>query len=470
MAKTDKKYLAEGEFITFKNSQGASARGDLLKISQNHIVFETYNPYSIVQLSEVLENVTVCRFSETLYVGKAVVSNLINTGLFLIVSATLVDPWLETLKSSQLFNVEGEAQKFVSQWNELSSNVLPSYQLSVNNMRSFMSDMSRWVRQFDAIPGDKKLEKFGDNELIERVSDPLLSRLAELLMQFEIEAKKIEPLQFDICKRFAQQELHPLMMQSPFAHRTFTKPLGYAGDYEMVNMMLRNPYEGETTYAKLFNLFLLRAGPAEAHRNRIDILLGKIKEVAMKTKAEGRRTQIFNFACGPAAEVERFIATEEIAENCDFILLDFSKETLEYTYKLLDQTRRKAGREKTGLKIIHKSVNEVLRNAIGLRDSESEELKNFDLVYCAGLFDYLSDRICSKLLNLFFSQLRPNGEMLATNVHSNNPVKALMEHLLEWYLIYRDEQNFAALIKAEQKIYTDKTGFNIFLEATKPNS
>lgn len=468
--RNEKKYLVEGEFIRFKNSQGLVARGDLLKISQNHIVFETYNPYSIVQLSEVLENVAVCRFNETVYVGKAVVSNLINTGLFLIVSATLVDPWLENLKSNQLLDVKNEARKFTEEWNELSRNVLSEYQLSVNKMRSFMTDMSRWVRQFDTLNSKHRSEKFDEHELIQKVSEPLLSNLAELLFCFEDEAKKIEPAQVDICKRFARQELHPLMMQSPFAHRTFTKPLGYAGDYEMVNMMLRNPYEGETSYAKLCNSFLLKAGPAEAHRNRIDILLSKIKEIAQRTAAEGRRAQIFNFACGPAAEVEKFIIQEEISENCDFILLDFSKETIDYTAQILENAKKKAGRKNVQIRFIHKSVNEVLRNSIGLRDSESEELKDFDLVYCAGLFDYLSDRICSKMLNLFFSQLRLGGEMLATNVHTDNPVKALMEHLLDWYLIYRDEKNFSSLIKTEQKIYTDKTGFNIFLEARKPSS
>jgi extracellular factor (EF) 3-hydroxypalmitic acid methyl ester biosynthesis protein len=457
------------DFITFKNSQGATARGTLLKISQNQIVFETYNPYSIVQLSEVLNNVTICRFNETAYVGKAVVSNLINTGLLLIVSATLVDPWVESLKSSQLPNVKEEALKFVIEWGQLNKNVLPEYQLSVNKMRSFLTDMNRWVRQFDVI--NKKLENHSDEDLINKVSESLLPSLAELLYKFEDATKKIEQSQLNICKRFAQQELHPLMMQSPFAHRTFSKPLGYAGDYEMVNMMLRNPYEGETAYAKLLNLFLLQAGPAEAHRNRIDILIEKIKETAVRAKKENRRAQIFNFACGPAAEIQKFIELEEISENCDFILLDFSKETLDYTYELLEKIKKENNRENVGIKLIHKSVHEVLRKSIGLRDSESEDLKNFDLVYCAGLFDYLSDRICAKLLNLFLSQLNEDGEILATNVHSNNPVKALMEHLLDWYLIYRDEKDFSELIEAKnKKIYTDKTGFNIFLEAQKLQS
>lgn len=463
-----KNIVENGEFITFKNSQGISARGTLLKVSQNQIVFETYNPYSIVQLSEVLNNVAICRFDETIYVGKAIVTNLINTGLLLIVSVTLVEQWSEKLKPNQLLNIENEAGNFISEWNKLSGNVLADYQLAVNKIRSFLTDISRWVRQFDAIEiGKNSIEKLSD-ELITKISKPILSNLMGLFLKFESEAKKIDLSQLDICKRFSRQELHPLMMQSPFAYRTFSKPLGYAGDYEMVNMMFRNPHEGETTYAKLLNSFLLGPGPAEAHRNRIDILLKKIKEVAQRAAKEGRKAQIFNFACGPAIELQRFIELEEISNNCHFTLLDFSKETLDYTSEALERAKQISGHKEVEIVTIHKSVNDVLRHAVGLRDKGSEEDNNFDLVYCAGLFDYLSDRVCAKLLNLFFSQLRPDGELLATNVHSDNPVKALMEHLLDWYLIYRDEQGFLELLDADiKRVYVDKTGFNVFLEANK---
>ncbi len=68
----------------------------------------------------------------------------------------------------------------------------------------------------------------------------------------------------------------------------------------------------------------------------------------------------------------------------------------------------------------------------------------FDLVYCAGLFDYLSDKVCSRLLQYFAARTNPGGTVLVTNVHSSNPQKISMEHLLEWHLIYRDEAQLKA--------------------------
>ena len=58
-------------------------------------------------------------------------------------------------------------------------------------------------------------------------------------------------------------------MASPFMHRIFAKPLGYAGDYEMVNMILRDPCEGSSLFAKLLNVFILSQVPAVADRKSV---------------------------------------------------------------------------------------------------------------------------------------------------------------------------------------------------------
>ena len=57
------------------------------------------------------------------------------------------------------------------------------------------------------------------------------------------------------------------------------------------------------------------------------------------------------------------------------------------------------------------------------------------------------------------------GKLLVTNVHSDNPGKHGMEHLLEWHLIYRNEAGLQALLppqSRERKIYVDATGVTVF--------
>ncbi len=104
-----------------------------------------------------------------------------------------------------------------------------------------------------------------------------------------------------------RRQLHPLLLSSPFANRAFNKPLGYAGDYQMVDMMIRPPFEGATLFAKIINVWLWGQSPAQAHRNRVDYLERKLFEGnGARRKPPGRAAQVLNLGCGPAEEVQRF--------------------------------------------------------------------------------------------------------------------------------------------------------------------
>ena len=60
--------------------------------------------------------------------------------------------------------------------------------------------------------------------------------------------------------------------------------------------------------------------------------------------------------------------------------------------------------------------------------------------------------------------------MVATNVHRNNPIRAIMEHLAEVHLVLRNEQDMLALAPSigRQSVKTEKAGVNVFLEIRKP--
>ena len=119
--------------VAFRNSQALQASGTLVHLTRNMVVFEVYNPYSIVQLSEVLSEFRVMRGMRAVYSGRAVVSNLVSTGLMLIVSATLVDPWLDLVGVPPGPELIQEVAEFVTDW-EASHKLKPDYQLSVTTI------------------------------------------------------------------------------------------------------------------------------------------------------------------------------------------------------------------------------------------------------------------------------------------------------------------------------------------------
>lgn len=453
--------------VVFQNSQGIGARGSLLHITRSLAVFEVYNPYSVVQLSEVLHDLQILRGDRIVYRGRAVVSNLVSTGLMLIVSATLVDPWQDLVGAEPGKGVQEEVEAFVRDW-EVGRRIRASYQLTVGWINSFLAELSRWLDHMEASRGAADSPKI-QREFTLEVEAALKEKLTGLFTRFESEASQVEPDEVVSHKAYARRQLHPLMLVAPFIHRTFTKPLGYAGDFEMVNMILRDPLEGPSTYARILNALILRSDGAQAHRNRIDRLVAYLSRERARVSMEGREFVVVNVGCGPAAEVERFVRTGE--SSGEFHLVDFNRETLEYTRRRLEDA---AAATPSAARIVyhHKSVNELLKEAVRHTASDPGGAGPFppaDLLYCAGLFDYLSDRVCRRLMQLFHAWLKPEGLLVVTNVHPRNGVRYFLQHVLEWNLIYRTEDQMEDLGKefSRHSVDTDETGVNVFLEVRK---
>jgi extracellular factor (EF) 3-hydroxypalmitic acid methyl ester biosynthesis protein len=206
---------------------------------------------------------------------------------------------------------------------------------------------------------------------------------------------------------------------------------------------------------------------AEAHRNRIDILVDWLEQLANKARELGRPLRILNVGCGPAVEIQRFLQRYADPELLSFELVDFSEETLDYTRnKLMNASIARA--RPVSIVTTQDSVHNLLKKRTG---GASGYPREFDAVYCAGLFDYLSDKVCKRLMEHFAARTLPGGTLLVTNVHSNNPGKYGMEHLLDWHLIYRDEAGLDALLPAmaqQRRLYVDATGVNLFAEVQVP--
>ncbi|WP_416049659.1 class I SAM-dependent methyltransferase [Cupriavidus basilensis] len=450
--------------VSFRNSQGEQVRGTIINLQRKALVMEIYNPYSIVQVSEVLSELSVRMGSKNAYLGKAVVMSLVNTGLTAVVSLTLIDEWRELSDlPNEPKSVGREAELFINDW-DARFNIRRDYQIVVNEMRAFLSEVSRWVEQVDLTENLPKTDGRLREDVFYELATPIMLKVKTYLDRLEGEAEQVDAEIAPVHRTYAQSALHPLLLRAPFVYRTFTKPLGYAGDYEMVNQILNDPQQGPTTYFQIVNTAFLKAAVATAHRNRIDLLVDFLSRQADAARAAGRPFRILNVGCGPAFEIQRFVREYPQPELLSFQLVDFSEETLAYTKSSIEGSAASAG-HKVSVEMVHQSVHELLKRKIAPDDAG---LREFDAVYCAGLFDYLSDKVCSRLLSYFAARTRPGGQLLVTNVHSDNPEKFGMEHLLEWYLIYRDEARMSMLLpeqSRDHKLYVDQTGVNVFAEA-----
>jgi extracellular factor (EF) 3-hydroxypalmitic acid methyl ester biosynthesis protein len=460
--------------IVCRNSQGMEVRATPLRMTRHLVVFEVYNPYSILQLSEVLNEFQIIVNERLIYSGRAVVSNLVNTGILIVCEATLDEAWLDI----DLFSPINQRDRLLSEVSEFLKEqqkvniVKPDFKVVVADMQTMLNDLRRWMEQVElgvrSQPSANRNEL--EREIIRELQNPILPSLIPLFERFEETCSAIEDDLRPAHGTYVKRQLHPVVLCAPFFYRTFRKPLGYAGDYEMVNMMLRDPLEGGSMFAKMLNLFFLNTPPVVAHRNRITYLIEKIKGEIQRVAAEGRPCRVFNLGCGPAKEIQDLLAESDLSNQAKFTLLDFNDETLQHTGKLLDAIRVKNQRT-TSVQMIKKSVHQILKDAG--KPLPDMMPGSYDLVYCAGLFDYLSDRICKKLMSIFYDLVAPGGLLVATNVDAANPSRNWMEYVVEWHLVYRDQRILQTLrpdnARAEDAVIKhDMTGVNIFIEVRKP--
>jgi extracellular factor (EF) 3-hydroxypalmitic acid methyl ester biosynthesis protein len=461
-------------FIICRNSQGAEFRATLLRLTRYTVVFEVYNPYSILQLSEVLTDFRMIMNDRMIYSGRAVVSNLVNTGILLVCECTLGEDWLDVDVFTSIYQkgkLQNEFVEFLTEWEKI-HHVSDGLKVVIADMQTFLMDMRRWLEQVEL---SIRSEPSGDRVQVERdvmleLKDSIAPPISVLLDRFEEAASNVPQELQSIHRSYSKRQIHPLVLCSPFVYRVFHKPLGYAGDYEMVNMMFRDPFEGSSLFAKILNRMFIVSPTCEAHRNRIKYLTRKLGEEAGRVVQEKRTAHFLNMGCGPAQEVQAFLVEDELCEKADITLLDFNDETLEYTGKIMEDIKIKY-RRRTPIKMDKKSVNHILKETF--KPSTGAPKNLYDFIYCAGLFDYLEDRICKRLMNYFYDLLAPGGLLLATNVTPVNPFRNFMENFMEWHLIYRDHKQMK-VIKPDEvsegsyEIHTDTTGVNIFLEVRKP--
>ncbi|HEV2329049.1 MAG TPA: class I SAM-dependent methyltransferase [Verrucomicrobiae bacterium] len=461
----------EENSVTFKTAERVALRGMPVRVQRQAIVFELYNPHAIPLLSESLADFRIILQRRQVYSGHAVVSNVVDAGTRIICESRLEAlDWadLNLLPSlerdgglpNQYNTFLKERQKFYR--------VRPEFKVVVTDMQAYLHDLCQWLDKLELNtkafldPLQKRLE----TKAAQMLAAPVFDTMESLIERFESIAVTLEEEDERWAHRmFIRRQLHPLLLCAPFVNHTFTKPHGYAGDFEVVNMIVRNQFEGDSLYAKLVNYWFLQQPPAQAHRNRIKYLTENLRQLAART--EGRPARVISVGCGPAHEVQNFLRDCHRADFMEFTFIDFEARALAYTETSLNAIQHKYGRD-SHFRFLKKSVSQILR------ESGRADAQRYDLVYCAGLFDYLADPICLQLTRVLYDWVAPGGMLITTNVDVSNPRKLTMDYLLEWHLIYRNRNDFMA-IKPDNipedacKVIADDTGVNIYFEAQKTN-
>ena len=251
---------------------------------------------------------------------------------------------------------------------------------------------------------------------------------------------------------------HPvieLVHRCTIPHRALHKPRGYPGDAVLIDHLYgcgeaaKVDHPG-TLLGQIYS-YLTYAPATRAVRYRRDRLAQLINSV------EGRCTTIVSLAAGHLREIEltrrysyaglhgRFLAVDQDAESLAVISRDYPN---------------------CGITPITANVKNVVTRKITFTD--------IDLIYAAGLLDYLAKPFAQTLARILFESIKPGGRLLLANFLPNIRDSGFMEAVMDWWLVYRTEDEMRQLLGqipitrlAQVDLYRDPDQQIVFLEVVK---
>jgi extracellular factor (EF) 3-hydroxypalmitic acid methyl ester biosynthesis protein len=221
-----------------------------------------------------------------------------------------------------------------------------------------------------------------------------------------------------------------------------------------MNTVYKSENRGETLFARCMERYFVDVPEGKAVRNRGRYLFEKITN---KINSQKGKTKILSLACGPAMEVQYLIQEKAHLLNSDleFHFIDQDIEALKECQKQLETLRLKY---KFKSKFFYH--NQAIKNII---ESGLEE-NNFDLIYSAGLFDYLSDAVAQYAANQLFKGIKKGGQVIVGNFDVKAPNRFGLSLVTDWNLIYRSEADLHRLFDpiAKIKMEREDLGINLF--------
>jgi extracellular factor (EF) 3-hydroxypalmitic acid methyl ester biosynthesis protein len=375
------------------------------------------------------------------------------------------------VKADKITKLQNEFLDFIQSM-AIEDNLDPEFVNLTSHLHYLLSGFQDRIAQH--VLTIKKEDKELQPALFETLLDLSFDALHDELVRYYDHFTKIinrfsDSKQHFIHREFFQNRLKEFYLQSKLFHRSITKPRGYAGDFEMMNIIYRNQFEGEDIFSQVMNKIDCEGTAARAVRNRRSYLYKKLRELVI-SKGKEDRLKAASVACGPTLEFYDFLTSfdgKNLPFHFEFIAIDQDELALEDAQSRIEPLIK----DKDQIRVFFERDN--IKRLIVDKDDNKDLYKNMDLVYTAGLFDYLSDRASSRLIYKLYSFLKPGGLLIIGNFGPYNPQKFIMEFGAEWFLIYRNEEKLKDLaqdLPEDAKIHVEKEpeGVNLFLNIRKP--
>jgi CRP-like cAMP-binding protein/SAM-dependent methyltransferase len=256
------------------------------------------------------------------------------------------------------------------------------------------------------------------------------------------------------------REVFPFFMLSKRFDRLYTKPRGYAADYDTIELLTSGEREGTGRLGKFIDAWLLNLPFCRAFKSRIAFQNAALDRLATDISGDSEvRVTLLGGS-----------TSREVLTNC--LESGFSQQhvtCLDTDSEALHRARQRAGELHASDRLTVLQEN-VMRLALG---KGALRLEPQHIICCAGLLDHAEDSFSVRLLNWIFDRLVPGGIVVLTNFADVNPDKVFMDYILDWQLFHRSAVRLNELFRSSSfsgcapEIKSDDTGTQLLVMCVK---
>lgn len=200
------------------------------------------------------------------------------------------------------------------------------------------------------------------------------------------------------------------------------KKHGYSGDFEIIDDIYRMRISPEPQLRRWDLFFHAQSAPC-AVRNRKAYFHQLLRDLT--ARLPGQKLRVLNIASGPARDLrEWFDAHPDSLFQFDCIELD-PKAIAHASDVCSAYADRVTFHHQNALKFV--------------------PVEKYDLIWSAGLFDYLTDRLFTRLMRSLMPFVKSGGEVVVGNFSEINASRDYMELMGDWYLEHRSEAKLREL-------------------------
>lgn len=279
-----------------------------------------------------------------------------------------------------------------------------------------------------------------DPEVFEKQFHEKLNHINEMSLSIPEKRSDLMKYFYEICWK----DMDKGIMQ---AHSR-NKPFGYPGDYLIIDWIYTKKIDSGGI-GKLWDEFYHRQAAPQAVRNRKDFFCATFDSLC---KESPNGLSVLNLASGPCRDIaEAMSKVSHKNKELHFHCVDMDNNAIDYAKDIVNGCQSNVSFQwETG-------------NVFRIRPS-----RYYDLIWSAGLFDYLNNRYAVVLLKKMWRWIKKGGKIIVGNFHHRNPTRNHMEWGGDWFLIYRDEEKFmdlflkAGIPQNNIEITSEPLGINLF--------